>query len=202
MTVLHLLRHAEHRLQNRVVAGRLPGIGLSAHGREEAARAAARLADRGIAAIYSSPLERARETAEIVAAQLALPVVVRDELNELDFGEWTGSTFEAVRLDPRWPPWATFRSIAAIPGGETMREVQRRIVEILIELHQVHGDAAVLLVSHGDVIRSGLAFALGMPLDMFGRLEVATASLSTVRIDVAGIRVVAVNERGPAITAA
>ena len=195
MTLFHILRHGEHALQGRIVAGRMPGIGLSERGRSEVAAAAERLVDAGIAAIYASPLERAGETAGIVAARLGLEVTIRDELIELDFGEWTGSTFDQVRKHPHWPAWANHRSIATIPGGETMRAVQRRIVETLIELHHTHGDGGVVLVSHGDVIRAALAFALGMPIDYLTRIEVATGSLSTVRIDAGGIRVVNINDR-------
>jgi probable phosphoglycerate mutase len=195
VTEFHLLRHGEHRLQGRIVAGRMPGIGLSETGRKEVAAAAERLAGAGITAIYSSPLDRGRETAEIVALRLGLPVVVRDELSELDFGEWTGSTFDDVRVHAHWPAWSTLRSIATIPGGEAMRHVQHRIVDTLIDLHRTHPDAGLVVVSHGDVIRAALAFALGMPLDLFTRIEVATASISTVRIDPAGIRVICINER-------
>jgi len=198
MTVFHLLRHGEHAVQGRICAGRAPGIGLSARGRSEAEAAAERLAHAGIAAIYASPLDRAQQTAAIIAKRLELPVETNQELNELDFGEWTGQTFDEVRKHPRWPEWAAHRSISRIPGGETMREVQRRVVEAMIEMRERHPDEAVLVVSHGDVIRAALVFALGMPLDFYGRIEVATASLSTVRIDPGGIRVIAINERVPA----
>jgi probable phosphoglycerate mutase len=194
MTVFHLLRHGE-RQESRVLVGRLPGIALSPRGRAEIAAVAERLADSDIAALYSSPLERTRETAEIVAARLGLTVALHDELIELDFGEWTGATFDAIRADPRWPAWANHRSLATIPGGESMRQVQRRAVEALFEIGEAHTDASVVLVSHGDVIRAMLVFALGMPLDFYGRIEVAQGSLSTVRIDAAGIRVLAINER-------
>jgi probable phosphoglycerate mutase len=116
-------------------------------------------------------------------------------LSELDFGEWTGLTFDAVRQDPRWPAWAAHRSLSCIPGGETMREVQRRVVEVLMELRERHPDDSVVLASHGDVIRAALVFCLGMPLDFYGRIEIGTGSLSTVRIDPAGIRVITVNQR-------
>ena len=95
---------------------------------------AERLAGDKIAAIYASPLQRTRESAEIVAARLGLPIGFRDDLMELDFGEWTGETFDAIRADPRWQPWNTQRSLAAIPGGESMREVQRRVVEAMLEI--------------------------------------------------------------------
>jgi probable phosphoglycerate mutase len=195
MTVFHLLRHGEHNVQGRICAGRMPGVVLSERGRAETEGAARRLAGMGIAAIYASPLERTRETAEIVGRGLSLPVTILDDLAELDFGEWTGKTFDEVRKDPRWPEWASHRSISCIPGGETMRAVQRSVVEAIMEMRTEHPSESVVVVSHGDVIRAALVFALGMPLDFYHRIEVATASLSTMRIDASGIRVITVNER-------
>jgi broad specificity phosphatase PhoE len=194
MTLFHLLRHGE-RASGRVLAGRMPGVGLTERGRAEVAFVAERLAGDDIAAIYSSPLQRTRESAEIVAERLGLPISFRDDLIELDFGEWTGKSFDQIRTDPRWPPWNTRRSLSAIPGGETMREVQRRVVEALLEIAETHPDEAALVVSHGDVIRAALLFALGMPLDFYTRIEVAQGSVSTVRLDQGGVRVIAINER-------
>jgi broad specificity phosphatase PhoE len=195
MTVFHMLRHGEHVLRGRVLAGRTPGVGLSAYGRLEIAAVADRLAAEKIEALYASPLQRTRETAEILSARLGLPIEYRDDLLELDFGEWTGLTFDAVRADERWRLWSTCRSIATAPGGESMREVQQRAVRALFELRQAHNDGTVLIVSHGDVIRAALLFALGMPLDFYSRLEVGLASLNTIHIDTSGIRVSTVNER-------
>jgi len=195
VTVFHLLRHGEHVLRGRVVAGRAPGVGLSAHGRAEIAAVADRLADEKVEALYSSPLQRTRESAEILSERLDLPIHYREDLIELDFGEWTGLTFDAVRADERWRLWNTCRSIATIPGGESMREVQERAVEGLLKLHRIHSDGAIAIVSHGDVIRAALLFALGMPLDLLSRIEVGLASLSTILIDNSGIRVLAINER-------
>jgi broad specificity phosphatase PhoE len=195
MTVFHLLRHGEHVLRGRVLAGRTPGVGLSARGRLEIAAIADRLAGEKIEALYASPLQRTRETAEILSARLDLPVEYRDDLIELDFGEWTGLTFDAVRADERWRLWSTCRSIATAPGGESMRAVQERAVRALFELRQTHYDGTVVIVSHGDVIRAALLFALGMPLDFYSRLEVGLASLNTIHIDNSGIRVSAVNEQ-------
>ena len=195
MTVFHLLRHGEHVLRGRVLAGRTPGVGLSAMGRAEIAAVAERLAEEKIDALYSSPLQRTRETAEILSERLDLPVAYRDDLLELDFGEWTGLTYDAVRSDERWQVWNTYRSIATVPGGESMRQVQERVVQALFDLRQTHRDGTVLVVSHGDVIRAALLFALGMPLDFYSRIEVGLASLNTIRIDASGIRVLTVNER-------
>jgi len=195
MTVFHLLRHGEHVLRGRVLAGRTPGVGLSARGRLEIAAVADRLAGEKIEALYASPLQRTRETAEILSARLDLPVEYRDDLLELDFGEWTGLSFDAVRADERWRLWSTCRSIAMVPGGESMRAVQERAVRALFELRQAHRNGTVLIVSHGDVIRAALLFALGMPLDFYSRIEVGLASLNTIHIDDSGIRVSAVNEK-------
>jgi len=195
VTIFYLLRHGEHVLRGRVLAGRTPGVGLSARGRAEIAAVADRLAEERIAALCSSPLQRTRETAEILADRLDLPIEYREDVIELDFGEWTGLTFDAVRADERWKLWSTCRSIATVPGGESMRQVQERVVEALFELRQAHPDGTVVVVSHGDVIRAALLFALGMPLDFYSRIEVGLASISTIRIDNSGIRVLTVNER-------
>lgn len=194
MTVFHILRHGE-RQESRVLVGRSPGIALSERGRVEIATVAERLAAADIRAIYASPLERTVESATIVAARLGLSVALREELIELDFGEWTGWTFDQIRADPRWEPWRTQRSLATIPGGESMRQVQRRAVEAMLAIGEAHADDNVVLVSHGDVIRAMLVFALGMPLDFFNRIEVAQGSLSTIRIDAGGVRVIGINER-------
>ena len=199
MTLFHLVRHGEHMLQGRLAAGRTPGIGLSPQGRGEAAAVALRLAGEKIDTIYASPLDRTRETAEIIARRLDLPVVVREDLIEIDFGDWTGLTFDQVRADKRWELWRSCRSIAAIPGGESWRRVQERIVDALVDMRRRHPDGTVVVVSHGDVIRAALLFALGMPLDLYNRIEIATASVSTVRIDNSGIRVPTVNERPRAV---
>jgi len=157
VTVFHLLRHGEPTVFGRI-NGRLPGVGLSAKGRAEIAAVAGRLAGEKVDAIYASPLERTRETAE------------------------------------RWQMWSNCRSIAAVPGGESWRQVQDRVVGALFDLQRRHPNESVVIVSHGDVIRAGLLFALGMPLDFYSRIEVALASLSTIRLDGSGIRVLALNE--------
>jgi broad specificity phosphatase PhoE len=194
VTVFHLLRHGEPTVFGRI-NGRLPGVGLSARGRDEIAAVAARLAGETIDAIYASPLQRTRETAEILADRLGLPIQYREDVIEIDFGEWTGLTADEIRKDQRWQMWSNCRSIAAVPEGESWRQVQDRVVGALFDLHRLHPRQSVVLVSHGDVIRAALLFALGMPLDFCSRIEVALASVSTIRLDDAGIRVVALNDR-------
>jgi len=193
VTVFHLLRHGEPSVFGRI-NGRLPGVGLSAKGRAEIGAVAGRLAGEKIEAIYASPLQRTRETAEILSDRLTLPVQYREDVIELDFGEWTGLTADEIRKDERWQMWSRCRSIAAIPGGESWRQVQDRIVHALFDLQRLHPSENVVIVSHGDVIRAGLLFALGMPLDFHSRIEIGLASLSLVRLDDSGIRVLALND--------
>ena len=193
MTIFHLLRHGEPTVFGRI-NGRLPGVGLSTKGRAEIAAVAARLTAEKIEAIYSSPLQRTRETAEILSERLGVPIQYREDVIELDFGEWTGLTADAIRNDERWQVWNSNRSIATIPGGESWRQVQHRVVGTLFDLQQMHPSGCVVIVSHGDVIRAALLFALGMPLDFYSRIEIAPASVSTIRLDGSGIRVLGIND--------
>jgi broad specificity phosphatase PhoE len=195
VTLFHLVRHGEHVLQGRIIAGRTIGIGLSPKGRAETAAVGERLVREKIDALYASPLDRTRETAAILADRLDLPVGIREDVNEVDFGEWTGLTFDQVRADKRWLPWQSCRSIAAIPGGESWRQVQDRTVGALFDLRRHHPEGTVVVVTHGDVIRAALLFVLGMPLDLYSRIEIGTGSISTVRIEENQIRVPALNER-------
>ncbi len=195
MTVFHLVRHGEHVLAGRVLAGRTPGVGLSERGRAEIAVVAERLAAENISALYASPMQRTRETAEILSRRLDLPVGYREDVIELDFGEWTGLTFDEVRAHQGWEAWRSCRSISAVPGGESMRQVQDRAVGALLDMHRAHRDGTLVVVSHGDVIRAVMLFALGMPINSYSRFEIGLASISTIRIDDTGIRVAVLNER-------
>jgi probable phosphoglycerate mutase len=196
VTVFHLVRHGEHAWRSRgIIAGRSAGVGLTAAGRRQMAAVGERLAGEEVVALYASPLERTRESADILAARLGLPVQCRNDLIELDFGEWTGLAFDAVRQDRRWDAWRSCRSLAAVPGGESMREAQRRAVDALAELHITHRHGNVVVVSHGDVIRAALLFALGMPLDLYARIDIDLASISTIDFAETGCCVRRLNER-------
>ena len=194
MTTLFLVRHAAHDVVDRVLCGRMAGVRLAEHGRAQAERVAARLSRETIAAVQASPLDRARETAEPIARRLGLGVEVVDALTEIDVGEWTGQPFDELRDDPRWTLWNAARSSTRAPGGETMLEVQGRMVGHMEALRARFPDGAVVLVSHADVIKAALAYCLGLSLDALQRFEIAPASLSTVVIGDWGAKVVSLNE--------
>jgi broad specificity phosphatase PhoE len=182
MTTLLLVRHASHDWLGRGVAGRLHGVALNDQGSREAKELIARLQHRPVHAIYSSPLQRAQETAAPVAAARGLTVVTDDELSEIDFGEWTGLRFDELGGNDRerWRTWCEHKATATPPGGEAFTDVQRRIMTRLEHLRRIHPTETVLLFSHGDVIKAAIAGFLGLPLDHVERFEIAPASVSIV----------------------
>jgi probable phosphomutase (TIGR03848 family) len=197
MTTFLLVRHATTDWVGRGLSGRTPGVSLSPAGRVEAEALAERLAPVRIAAVYSSPLERAMETAEMVARRHGLAVHRRSGLQEIDFGEWTGRDFDLLRSDPRWTRFNTHRATAEVPGGEGMARVQARIGAELDGLAERHPAECVVAVSHADVIRAAVLGVLGLSLDHFGRLEVWPASVTVLERDAAGSRLVRLNDTGP-----
>jgi probable phosphomutase (TIGR03848 family) len=193
-TTFFLVRHAVHDRVGQILCGRMPGVSLGELGRRQAARLAERLATENVAAIRTSPLERARETAEPIAARCGLIAETCASLDEIDFGAWSGLSFDSLAADPRWSEWNDRRSAARPPAGETMQEVQARIVAAMECLREVHPDGAVVLVSHGDVIKAALLQQLGLPVDAYGRFDIDPASISTVAVGEWGSRVLRLNE--------
>lgn len=198
MTTFLLVRHGEHDLLGRAIAGRAPGIALNASGLAQAGELAERLNGAPIDAIYSSPQQRALETAAPLAARRGLPVAVDQAFDEIDFGEWTGLTFEQLRQDEAWRLWVERKSIACPPGGEPFSQARVRAIAGIERLEKLHPEHSVLLVSHGDIVKALLATCLGMSLDHLQRFEIAPASLSVVLTGPAWSQVQLVNGRaGP-----
>jgi len=180
MTTFLLIRHALCDPVGRSIAGRTAGVHLNDAGRRQAAALAGRLGRLPVAAIRSSPLERAIETAEPLAAALNLHVVADGGLNEVDFGEWTGRTLTELDGLPEWRDFNERRSSTRIPGGETIAEVVSRSLATLEQVRRSPGltGRVVALVSHGDVLRSLVAHCIGMNPDALHRIEIAPASVS------------------------
>lgn len=180
MTTFILIRHGMTDAVNHTIAGRTPGVNLNAAGIEQAARLAAHLSAQHITHIYSSPLERARQTAEPIARAANCEVQISEPFDELDFGAWTNRTLAELDPLPEWKRFNAHRSTTAPPGGELMLHVQERTVAELERLRALHKDAFVAIVSHADVIRALLAHLLGAPLDMLLRLYIDPASFSVI----------------------
>jgi probable phosphomutase (TIGR03848 family) len=193
---LLLIRHATNDWVGDRLAGWTPGVQLNDAGRAEAAALAARLAGHPIDAVYSSPLERALETARFVAAPHGLAVQPVDGLGEVHYGTWTGLTLEDLREDPLWRRVQSHPSGARFPDGETMAEVQARAVAATDAIVTSHPDGVVAAVTHGDVIKALVAHYAGLHLDMFQRLVVATASVSVLAFSPHGPRLFTFNDTG------
>lgn len=166
----------------RALAGRSSGVHLNAEGRRQADDLARRLSHEPLAAIYSSPLERALETASPLAALTGLDVRISDDATEIDFGEWTGRSIASLEADQPWRVFNAARGRTKAPGGESMVEVQARLLRAVQELRAAHVAETIVLVSHADAIRAAVCGLAGIPLDFCQRIEIDPASVSTLRL--------------------
>ena len=181
VTTVFLVRHALHDLVGRVLAGRMPDVPLSPAGRLQAERLAERFAAEPLRRVISSPIQRARETAAILAGRHACAVEIDESLTEIDCGRWTGAAFADLAEDPAWQAWNQERSTAAIPGGETMAEVEARTSRLLDSLAE-QDDGPVVLVSHSDVIKAMVARLIAMPLNLHDRIAIDPASITRLEM--------------------
>jgi probable phosphomutase (TIGR03848 family) len=196
MTVLLLVRHGVADATGRRLYGRAEGVHLSERGRAQAEDVARRLSSLPVEAVYTSPLDRCRETAEPIARARRLRPATMPDLLETDTGGWTGRTFGQIRRTRLWRRIRTVPSTARFPDGESLTEVQARAVRALAEIAEGHPRGLVAAVSHGDPIRLALAHYAGVPLDLFQRLEVAPASVSAVALGAGAPMILRVNDTG------
>ena len=195
-TTLFLLRHAAHDDVGRYLAGRAPSVVLGQDGLAQAQRLGKRMKREQFDTLFASPRERARQTAEAVAAERGGPAVQTAEaLDEVDFGSWSGCTFEELNKRADWQRWNSQRSMAQTPTGETMLDVQCRAIGFIRNI--ARDGARIALVSHADVIRAIVAHVLGLPLDAWQRFEIAPASITTLVIGDWGGKVLTLNEITP-----
>lgn len=196
MTTILLIRHGHTDLVGNTLAGRSTGVHLSPQGQREVADLVRRIRTLAISGIFSSPLERTRETARPLADALGLDVQIREGLIEIDYGQWTGRKTSSLKEDPIWIRYNRFRSSTRIPGGELFPEVQVRVVETLEGLRTAHPEKTLAVISHGDVIRVALAHYLGMHLDLIARLTIHPASVSGLQLSDFSPEILFMN-RGP-----
>ncbi|MEK7442398.1 MAG: MSMEG_4193 family putative phosphomutase [Chloroflexota bacterium] len=182
MSQLLLIRHGENDYTRKgKLAGWTPGVHLNDVGQAQAQALAEKLAHTPIKAIYSSPLERAIETALPLAKAKGLTIHKRSDVGEVRYGEWTGKSLKALARTKLWQVVQKQPSAMQFPDGETLRDVQSRAVNEIEKIAAAHPKDMVAIFSHGDIIKLVLAHYLGMPLDMFQRLAVNTASVSVLQ---------------------
>jgi probable phosphoglycerate mutase len=180
-TYVLLIRHGENEyVSTHKLAGRTPGVRLNERGCNQAQALVNYLKEQLVDVVYSSPLERCLETAYPFAAQRGLPVNMAPGVIEVDYGAWQGADLRELSKLPEWSQVQHYPSIFRFPGGETLREVQARGVAAVENIRSVHPDQIVAVFSHGDLIRTVLAHYLGVPLDLFQRIAIATASVSVL----------------------
>jgi probable phosphoglycerate mutase len=192
-TNLLLIRHAENDWVGDRLAGWTPGVHLNNEGRNQAAALAQRLSDTPLTAIYSSPLERTLETAQPLARTHGLNVQVRDGLGEARYGEWTGRALEELKEEDLWPVIQVYPGGARFPGGESLREVQARMVAELDTVRDAHPEQTVAVVSHSDPIKMAAAYYAGLSLDHFQRLTISPASVTAFAFSRFGPRLICLN---------
>jgi probable phosphomutase (TIGR03848 family) len=188
MATLILLRHGRSTANTAgLLAGRTPGVALDDHGAGQAAALPARLAALPLAAAVSSPLQRCRETLRpLLDARPELPLHTEERINECDYGEWSGRKLGELSDHPLMEVVQRHASAAAFPGGESLRAMQNRAVDAVRDWNtridaEYGSDAMYVMCSHGDIIKSLVADALGMHLDLFQRIHVDPCSLTVIR---------------------
>jgi broad specificity phosphatase PhoE len=194
VTTFYLVRHAEKNAPANVLTGRAAGVHLTEFGRRQAQAVAAQLARQPLQQIYSSPMIRAKETAEPLARSLGLPIEIAEAFNELDCGAWTNLSFDALDLDPRWHEFNSRRSTSPIPSGESMATAQSRFVGGMLRAAERFPDAHVAIFSHRDPILAAIFYFLGLTLDACDRCEINLAGISTLTLDGARAQLLSLND--------
>jgi probable phosphomutase (TIGR03848 family) len=197
-TTILLVRHGATATTGTVLPGRAAGLHLAAKGTAQAENAATRLGELGKrpAAIYVSPLERARETAAPIAKALGLRPVIERGLLECDFGTWTGKKLSLLQRKDEWRTVQHAPSTFRFPEGESFTEMQLRIWTTLERLAKKHRNRVIVVVSHADPIKAAVTYAQGVPLDLFQRTVISTCSISAIAFTDASPIVLSVNNTG------
>ena len=196
MTTILLIRHAVNDfVKTGKLAGRLAGVHLNEEGIAQAEALGRRLADAPLKCIYSSPMDRTMETAAAIAAHHPpLTVQAREEITEVEYGDWQGKAIGELQRRKMWGVVQEYPSRAVFPNGETMRAVQVRIVNAIEAFVRRHPDQMIALVFHADLIKMALAHYLGMHLDVFQRIVISPASISTLHLGHSRPFIVGVND--------
>jgi probable phosphomutase (TIGR03848 family) len=196
-TLVLLVRHGQTPTTGKLLPGRAPGLHLADVGREQAQRAADRIAALAkVDAIYASPLERARETAAPIAAARGMKVQIDKGLLECDFGDWTGAELKTLMKLPEWNTVQRAPSTFTFPGGESFTAMQARMVTAIDRLRVKHAGGTIVCVSHADPIKAAVAHAMGTHIDLFQRIVISTCSITAIAYGMGAPVVLTVNSTG------
>lgn len=193
MTTFFLVRHAVTEHTGKRLSGWMEGISLTDEGRKQAVQVAEGLAGASLDAVYSSPIARTLETANVIAERHDLSVQTRRDLGEVEYGGWTNRPLRSLMRTKLWSTVQRWPSAARFPEGESLREVQVRVLAEIEKIYEKHPKGKVCCVSHGDVIKLILAHYMGVHIDLFQRLVVAPASVSVLSLSERGPMILSVN---------
>jgi probable phosphoglycerate mutase len=196
VTRLVLARHAVTAQTGPLLTGRAPGVDLSDEGRRQADALAERLAGLPVAAVYASPIERTTQTADAVAARHGLAVKALPGVIEADYGEWTGGKIVELAKTDLWKTVQRAPSRARFPGGESLAEMQSRMVSAIEAVVADHAGDLVVIVSHADPIKAAIAHYTGVHLDLFQRIVVSPASVTAFAFTGHGVAMLKCNDTG------
>ena len=194
---LVLVRHATCERMDEMLLGRTVDAPLATLGIREAEAMACMLAAPPEALLVASPRRRTQQTAAAIAARSQCELVTACDIDELDFGHWSGQTFSELARDPAWRRWNEQRDAAATPAGERIRDVQARVMHHLRQLRESFPGRPMILVTHGEVIRAALLHWLQAPADAYRRLAISPASVSRVSLSDRDARIDGINHRAP-----
>lgn len=194
--LLLLVRHAVTEATGKKLSGWLPGFSLSARGMEQAKSLADRLEDLPIRAVYSSPLERCAETAQVISDRFGLELQTDERIGEIHYGEWQGRALKSLYKTKAWFELRARPADFRFPGGETIREAQVRALAAMDEIRKQHPKRMVVVCTHADVVRIVVAGYLGLSLDLYSRMSVAPASVSALQIESAGAQLLRLADSG------
>lgn len=200
MPTLLLIRHGENDyVKSHKMAGRLPGVRLNEKGLKQAQALSEALKDVPLKAVYSSPLERAMETASPIAESHKLKIIEEPDLMDTDIGKWQGRSWRVLGLTKVWKIVQNAPSRFRFPEGESFIEAQTRCaiaLEKIIKKYDKPKDI-VAVVFHADPIRLAVAHFLGMPLDHFQRLSCDTGSITVLHTSESRANLIKMNQRPP-----
>ena len=200
MPLLLLIRHGENDyVKTGKLAGRLPGVHLNEKGQKQAQALGEALKDVPVKAVYSSPLERAMETAQPIADTHKLTILQEPDLMDTDIGKWQGKSLKMLRLTKVWKIVQSAPSRFRFPEGESFTEAQARYVGTLERIIQKHHKPQdiIAVVFHADPIKLTVSHFLGMPLDHFQRLGCDTGSLTALHVGESSANLIKLNQRPP-----
>lgn len=199
MALLVLIRHGENDYtKKRKLAGHLPNVHLNERGQKQAQDLADALKEVPIKAIYSSPLERARETAAPIAKIHHLRVQIEAGLIETNVGKWQGRSLAALRLSRQWKIVQNAPSRAQFPEGETFYECQARVVAALDKIiRNCKPQDIIACVFHADPIKLAVAHYIGLPIDNFQKLSCDTGSVTALAVGEMSANLLKSNQRPP-----